>query len=211
MADIRQNTKVRDDFNRANENPVQAPWAQANSGVWGPMSIAGNRLIGTQTPPTASGAYWSTEAWTGDKAEVWATAAGAVGNNEDWRLGLMRNDGVGVRDGYTFHYGQSAGNNFWQIRRYDDGSLTSIAFDNTPTEVLSEGHMALVRRNGNDIEGWHSTDSGANWTLILAATDTAYTTDLYAMLGAGGNVMGWDDFGGGPLTFIPQIYRRPNE
>ena len=208
MADIRQSVTIKDDFNRANADPVGAPWATANSGGWAQMAISSNQLIGTQTPPTSSGSYWTTRSWDYDQAEVWATAVGTVGNNEDWRLGLMRDDGVGVRDGYTLHYGLSAGNDFWQFRRYDDGSFTGIALDDNPSVTLGSGSLALVRRNGANVEGWVSTDGGANWTNVLTATnDTTYTTGLYAMLGAGGNVMGWDDFGGGPLITPQQHYR----
>lgn len=207
MPDLRLSYTIRDDFNRANENPIGAPWAGANTGVWAQMALASNQIVGTATPPTSSGSYWTTENWDNDQAEVWATARGTISNNEDWRLGLMRDDGVAVRDGYTLHHGLVAGTNYWEIRRYDNGSPSTIAFSETVGFGLSEGQMVLFRRNGDNVEGFRSTDGGTNWSSILSASATEYTTDLYAMLGAGGNVMGWDNFGGGPGRHIPQIYR----
>jgi hypothetical protein len=213
MADIRQSTAVKDNFNRANEIPLAPPWEALDTGIWSEEDLRSNSI--THGTGTSSMSYWSTENFNGDDAEAWATSIGGNANGTAWGIGLFSTvGGSNTVDGYRFRCEIGIGA-IYRLERWDNGSPVTL-------DTFDPGHSGgprpmLIRRNGSDVEGWvttSGTDTSA-WTLFVSATDTNYTSGLYLALGntdnGGTRLTGWDDFGGGTITFVPQIYRRPNE
>lgn len=214
MADIRQSTTIKDDFNRADENPVALPWAQTNTdAAAGPCKIASQYLRGTKTASDPSTAYWTLDSWSGNDAEVWATAMGDAPLTESYRIGLMTDVGLGsgAVDGYLCLPSNAVGPDVWALRKYTNGGFSTPAI---PQHVLPDPngvHRVLMRCNGGDVEVWMSEVADPDtWELIVSISDSTYRTNLYAVLGTTGTAPGWDDFGGGPLAnpFRPQFYRR---
>lgn len=221
MADIRQNPTFLDDFNRANESPLSGGgnWARLDS-VWSDdMDLVSNQAT-HGAGKTFSFSYWTPESWNGSEAEAWGYATGGGANGMAWDIGIHSNvGGSNAVDGYMLTLAISAGNDT-DLVLYEaaNGVYTELTRDTTPTYLpngdgANGDYYLLIRRNGNDVEGWGSAD-GVTWTLGVSATDTTYTTGLFAGIGCADNggfqTVKWRDFGGGPAEeFIPQIYRRP--
>lgn len=217
MADIRQNPGFLDDFDRADENPLSGGgnWAQTASGFWSELELENNQAT-LQGANTLSSSYWTPTSYSGDDCEVWGIAAGGGASGMAFRLGLYKDVGVGANlDGYRYGFdiGASGGRHVIRELLNGAGSNLAVSADAGGTPTGNPGHL-LFRRNGNDLEGWWSSDAGANWTLMVSATDTTYTTNLFLSLDLADNgglqSVEWTAFGGGPAEeFFPQIYRRP--
>jgi hypothetical protein len=210
MADIRQTTVILDDFNRAAEDPILPPWYQATTSFGSnPCRLSGNAIGGRVFPPTSSVSYWATESYNGDDAEVWATAMGSAPQAEGWRMGLMHDMGGASIDGYQCLMHNGVGPDTWFIRKMTNATFYTMA---SVVHALPIGgvEMCLMRCKGTQVEVWSSVDAGANWTLIVSATDSTYRTDLYAALGSTGKACGWDNFGAGATLnpWVPQYIRR---
>lgn len=201
MADIRKSTVILDNFTRADENPVAAPWFNPGAPVTANMKIGANRLGGTATAPKASMAYYSVTAYDNDDAEMWACAGGSPALTEGWRFGLFREPGIATVDGYEILPHNGIGPDRWSMRRITNGGYITLASVIHPALPA----MMLMRRNGANVEGWESFDSGANWTLIISVADTMHTTGLYPFLGVTGTTTGWTCFGAGPLIAAPIV------
>ena len=206
MADIRQSTTVLDDFNRADETPLSGGgnWLE---GWGGPLGI--DNFTVSRTEVIAFSSYWVPLEMDGDDAEAWATALGGNASSNTWRLGIMRdNGGATFTDGYFFSMPITSGGGQTRLERIDN-TVATILDSNTANPPTGGGWIGLIRRNGNDVEGWASTDAGANWTLYVSATDTTYTTGFHGLLALQGDEVEWDDFGAGPTVTrrLPQIYR----
>jgi hypothetical protein len=210
MADIRQSTTAKDDFNRADEDPLSGGgnWAQTDSGVFTPMVIKSNAATHQSGGPSSM-SHWTPTTYDGDAAEAWGARTGGGAGGIAWGIGLARDvGGSNAMDGYRFRDEDGS----TSLKRFLNGSDSTVLDTGTGTSG-ADGDLLLIRRNGNDVEGWFSSDDGANWTLKVSATDTTYTTGFYLALSIRDNsasqLLGWDYFGGGPAKpFIPQIYRR---
>lgn len=214
MADIRTTPEL-DDFDR-DEDPLSGGgnWAKVDTGVW-PADMAatsaGDGAVGADPPDAFY--YWTPGSHTGDM-EVWATSSFGADLTEAWRLGLFKDVGIhgSVVDGYGILVTSDGGVADWSLRRYSNGGFTQIAGVLGGQHLSGGGDLALLRINGNEVEVFYSLDDGANWTMIMSATDTTYRTGLYLSLGIstddGGNP-GWINFGGGQEEdVIPQIWRK---
>ena len=210
MADIRQTTVILDDFNRADESIIQSPWQLAYTSFGAsPAQLFTNALRGRVFPPTASVSYWSTESYNGDGAEVWATAVGSAPQAEGWRMGLMSDVGGTSIDGYQCLMHNGIGPDTWGIRKYTNATFFTLASVQHALPI-GQVEICLMRCKGAQVEVWSSVDAGANWTLIVSATDSTYRTNLYAVLGTTGKATGWDNFGAGSTQnpWVPQYIRR---
>lgn len=212
MADIRQSTTIKDDFQRAASDPASGDWG--DTVFFGQVAIAGPALPDRMLTHSASDSpaigYYTAETYSGDDCEVWARA---VGGGEisgiAWAVGLFKNFGGSI-DGYRFRW-ESVGD-VYTLRKYTSGSFTVL--DTGNPDVGSADHWFLLRRNGNDVEGWISgNDDPTSWTMVVSATDTTHTTGLYGCLGVTDNAqsqqLGWNEFGAGVAEERrrPQIYR----
>jgi hypothetical protein len=213
MPDIRASSLITT-FVGPDENPlsVGGQFSRA-SNIWTDMMRQGNAATNDFTG-TLGFSYWNPISFNAatDAVEVWGLATGGGGGagGEGWRLGFLKDVGMGGGvDGYVaIHF--SAGSPIIIIRRYDNGGFTALA----AVGVGFIGGYFLFKINGNDLEFWYSGDT-INWSLVVSTTDTTYRTGLYLALGAEdqgfGHICGWNLFGGGQESALPQIYRRPNE
>lgn len=96
-------SSVTDNFNRANENPLAAPWTKA--GVGNTFTLTSNQLTATGSP-SDSAYYYAAAAATADQySEIQAIT---LPTNSDWGSGV-RISGTGAIDGYFFLYYSGAG------------------------------------------------------------------------------------------------------
>lgn len=211
MPDIRQQVVVRDDFDRANEDPLSfsGKWSQTDSGVFYPMVVVGNQAT-HKAGQTSSDSYWNSETFDGDEAEVWGLATGGNASGIAWGLGLFQDvGGPDTIDGYRFRLEVGVSGPYFMLYRFANGASTAI--DGPTGGGNSAGGHALLRRNGNEVEGWFSYTSWNDLSLVVSATDTNYTTGLYFSIGIRDNsasqILGWDYVGGGGRRNRPQIYR----
>lgn len=213
MADIRQNTTIKDDFNRADELTIAGPnWANVETGPspdWSPAGILNNRLT-LMSGAGVSFSYWTPESFDNDAAEAWAYGSGGGAIGVSWSIGLFRDvGGTAIVDGYRLQV-VGSGNDNWELGKYTNKSFVVLALGTGGTTDIG---FTLLRRNGTSVEAWHAGANPTTWSLIVSAVDSTYTTGLFAALGSsgGGSLCAWDDFGSGPkkvTTFLPQIYRR---
>lgn len=215
MADIRQDPTIKDNFNRAPEDPLSngGKWAAVDTGF---PTMVGAAVLGQDVArhrvSQSCWSYWTPDpAMDGDAAECWARTVGGQSPGNAWGLAILSSPGgTNQHDGYLFRIEQSSGGGFWRLWRADNAVYMSIA---GPTAGGLTGILMLIKRNGNDVEGWTSSDSGSSWTLRISATDITYTTGFYPVIHTDQSFssinIGLDDFGAGPAEeFIPQIYRR---
>jgi hypothetical protein len=214
MADIRQNAGVKDDFNRDAEDPL------SNGGKWAQTDLANDPLVGNsalgqqvarQRNPGLGFSHWTPDpAMDNDDAECWVGLVGYPLLGSAQGVGLVKDTGgTGAADGYLFDIATASGTDSYRLWRFTNWSYTSIG---TLSENSAAGTILLIRRNGNDVEGWADTSGvGDSFALKIAVTDMNYTTGLLPMLYCQYTSVdiGLDNFGSGPAEeFIPQIYRR---
>lgn len=223
MPDIRQNATFIDNFNRADEDPLSSggKWAVTDTSIWTHGLVIKNNTATHRAPGNSSDSYWIPDSYSGDDAEFWAYQEGGGASGIAWAVDLWHDPGgSGAVDGYRFRYERAAANIAWVLYRFTNAGATTIftsgSLPSDPTYTNGNG-ILLIRRKGNDVEGWACAQSDpTNWTRYAVATDTNYTTDLHFGLGvndnSGGQVLGWDNPGGGPLpVFTPKFIRRPWE
>ena len=222
MPEIRQSRVILDDFQRADENPLShgGDWLQvapSNPTVWGLMELENTHA--THDDPLQFGfAYWNPLSLSGDDAECWAFALGGNASGTGWRVGLLRdvNGASASVDGYLFSFNISTGGGSTLLRRYTNGTATDIDTNASSPSTGNPGYL-LIRRNGNDVEGWANTNAGdaSSWTLYVSATDTSHTTDLHPAIGVSDNASQqttyFDWFGGGAVSdWNQEFIRRPH-
>lgn len=217
MADIRQNSTSKDDFNRGAEDPL------SNGGKWAQLDLAGNSLVGASVigEPCARHrasqvgfSYWTPDpVMDDDSAECWARIRNLTPSGGATEVGFFSSvGGTNAADGYLFGIATASGTNSYRLRRYDNFVLTTLSsFSDVGADL---GGFILCRRNGTSVEGWHNGSADlTTWTLAVSVVDATYTTGFYPTLKTNENFSststGLDDFGSGPADeFIPQIYRR---
>ncbi len=218
MADIR-GTALLDDFNRADEDPLSGGgnWLQTDTAFVGPLILRG--MAATHRSPGVSGdSFWTPQTFDPavGQVEVWGCpgggGAGAAG--VAWALDFWQDaGGSGQVDGYRFRNESSGGGAGFVIYKVTNtNNVAAVSGDPGFVTGAGDATPMLMRRNGNDIEGWYSTDSGANWTMVVSMTDTSYMGPYNLACGirdnSGGQVLDWDCFGGGiPMERKTQIYR----
>lgn len=219
MADIRQSGGIKDDFNRAPEDPL------SNGGKWARPDLASPSLVGksvigfdcaSHRPGESGFSYWTPDpVMDGDDAECWAMCAQYPPSGSAQGVGIIASvGGTNAADGYLFEIATSSGtDNFrmWKATNWSYASLGTFAGNAAGNALL------LIRRNGTAVEGWCDVSGvGDTWVLKITATDSTFTTGFYPMIHTDENFgsvsCGIDNFGSGILEeSIAQIYRRPNE
>lgn len=216
MAEIRQSTVVRDNFERANENPIANttahPWFTP-VGLGSPVQL----LDGALTDSNIFGAYarWDADPQSdtdGAVIEGW----GRVGASYQFPLGTRQALWTSGGDGYAVleHGGFDI-----IVRRYDAGSFVDItasidagSFDDSG---FTDGNcLQLMRLTATHLELWRTTDAGddTTWEFVLSVPEETYRDDLLVVFGATGQEDGWIEIGFGPAPeWHPEFMRRPWE
>ena len=201
-----RNTGQLDDFERANENPVQPPWYIVPGNF--NMKIDAGTLDGTEFPPVPALAYYAGREFYGQTVETWGIMAGDAAETDGWRFGMYTVDSLlhtGLPNGYQCLPHNSIGAWTWTLRRYDNGNPTAI--DSGPEGTMGNTDIVLMRRVGTNIEVWHWRPSTDVWVLRHDVADTTYTIGpFYFIYGATGVETGWQGIGGG-VKNRQHIYR----
>lgn len=205
MPDIRRTSQI-DDFERANENPIQPPWFTVAGSQ--NCQLSGGALKGTTFPPNSNLAYYEPTSWAGRHGEAWGIAGGSPAETAGWRIAILQTPGVSP-SGYTILPHNPIGTNGWIFRRIDGGSVVGLGTI-SPAE-LDENDICMIRLDGDKFQGWRSADGGANWTLVGEFTDNTYSGPFYACFGTTGTETSWKAVGGTPHgSGRPRYIRRPH-
>lgn len=207
MPDIRQRTTILDDFNRT-ENPLSQGGNWTRPGVASyDVKTNGSEAVGSLTGGQSCHALYLPITMSGNDCEVWCQRMAGNSPSLAWGLGFY--DGTGASaNGWLFRSETDTIGGRFRIYKLTSGSFTSVA---EVTPGVSDGGAHLIRRNGNDIEGW-AVDGGAmsDLGLVISHTDSAYSTGMYPVLEISGSTLhAWDNFGAGGRRMRSQFIRRP--
>jgi len=177
-----------DDFNRADETPVAAPWTQ-QSGSGTTFNLASNALVLVSAANAIY--YYAGAASTADQySECTNVGAGGKFAGPSVRVGS---------DGFSGYNLEAA---FNQLSKFVSGSLTLIGSGLSPT--ILTGHVMRVEASGSSI---HALYDGSEMT-VSPVTDTSLTTagnGVGVLMGETGAPM--DNWSGGDLGGPPQTLR----
>jgi len=175
---------ILDNFNRADEDPLSGGgnWAQTDLGVWNAMRL-GSYAARRSTSGT-SASYWTQDSFAGGTGSVWAKWDGIGPYTARVSIALYKDvGGSNAVDGYEFarDRGLFFGNerDYWRIWRFDNGVRSASPLATTAQNPPTAGYRYFnLRRNGDTVEGWVSSD-GQTWVLAVSAADSTYTTGTF--------------------------------
>lgn len=216
MADIRQSTAIKDNFNRADENPIAYsatyPWRVVGYHGLGDDNVVIDTNVLNGGGNSSAWAYWDADIQSdngGATPEVWARLAqSSYTFPYGTRMALMTSNAYGYANLETGGFDRilrryTGGGAFTDI----SGSIDGGSLD--PTTFTSSFCLQLLRLTATHFEVWRTTDQNDDtaWTLSASVPDTNYRDNMFMWLGATGNEDGWTEFGGGGRRNHPQIYR----
>lgn len=183
---------VRDDFNRANENPLAGSWTNRILSTGTDLQIASAVAAATNQPGAMSTAWFTafTPEANMEAYVTYTTLSGAGSPLAVW--GRIANPGGAAPDGY---YVGVTGGGSWTLNRFDDGALSVLA---TVAGGVSAGDKVGLQLSGPELSGWRYT--GGSWSRILSVIDTTYTAAGYAGIGMTGATGRMDDFAVGTIS-----------
>lgn len=210
MADIRMNPAFTDDFERANEIPIQPPWIFSGFSATTASLLSGGFQGGagdTQYRYEADGPY---DFGAGDY-EVWGQSGPGCDLTEALRIGFFDTS----KNGYMLMIFNGIGTPTWRIRHYTggSGSFSDISVVEHDFPFGFPNDYALVQVVGGTLNTYYSGDAGANWDGPINSVSVS-GSGYYGFLGTStddGANPSWKGFGIHPEDEMPQIYRRPNE
>lgn len=184
-----------DDFNRANVDPINTPWASITG-------LATNKIL-TNKFATASAALTGSQLTTYNLQDL-----EAYGTMTRWGspwIGFRQTQAGdnATRDGYDVAYNGTS----IILYRVDNGTRTQLTFGSLSTAggaAVGVGISAI----GTAIKAY--TNVGAGWVLKIDTTDATYNQSGAVLLGMNGDAGGqWDDLFIGNLAaggFSPAIH-----
>lgn len=208
-------TPILDDFNRANESPLAAPWATATYWWGSGLNLVSNEVANSD-PACCSGSYW-TSSTVGPDLEIYFTVAALATQDGDY-FGVdlyTTAPTAGPLDLFSLIFTRQSGGASYSVAltRYDNDVPTAVivaAANSTPLVVGDQlgirrvGTTWMVFRNGLVIAS--ASDSNYLIALIpgLYITDGARQTVRLDTFG-GGTVTGSGGFGGTSFRFYPSM------
>ncbi len=203
MADIRQNPIVKDNFNRADEDPLSGGGNWARPDLASPACILSGNQATRKTANAQDFSQWQPDPLLdGNAAEAWVHMKGNETSGAGWGVSLFRQcGGTNAADGYLFRIETSNVNDLYRLYRATNWVFTSIA--SATGAPQGSPCILLIRRNGNDVECWTDESGGSSsFALRLTVTDTNFTTGflpgIHMTYNFSGGTVGEDDFGAGP-------------
>lgn len=172
-------TPILDNFNRADEIPIAAPWVIIGG--------ADCRIVSNQFA-TSGGAYRQAyySAFSSTDVEFYATMATFTG--EMYMMFRMNGTTDANKTGYNVYIGDTV----VTLSRHPGPELGT--FNIVPASGDSIG-VSAVR---TALEVWFKVGAAA-WTRIIQVNDGAYTSG-YCLLQCADTICRWDDFGGGAIS-----------
>jgi hypothetical protein len=183
-------TPIIDDFNRSNEGP---PPGEKWYTIWEGWKVVSNQCVPNATE-TWNGIGTVTN-FTSADCEAYFTIVNkspTVGDYIEIELRMDR----GLENGYGLVVKTSAGDDVWQMNRWDLEEGTQLGVN--ATQEITAGDKVLFRVVGSTLIGGYN--NGTGWIEIINRTDATYSaageTDLWSY----NNSYQIDDFGGGNYT-----------
>ncbi len=195
-------TSLIDAFDRADENPVAAPWGGAPTRTVANQDnirILSNQLARGAGAQSGGGGWYATS-YAADQ-EAWLTvatmsAAGSAGLNA-----RIVSPNTGAVDYYEWAYTVGTG---WRMFKVVDNVYTQIGSTVT-TPALASGDGTGFELIGSTLRGLHRV-SGV-WSQIMFVTDTTLTAGGFIGAVMTDAAARCDDFGGGVVVVAPTSLR----
>ncbi len=188
---------VIDNFNRANEAALAAPWVTP-SGATGGMALVSNQATGR------SAAYGDSyrDATHGPSVETYVTIAAKPADADPFYLRLATSiTSSSTWNGYEVEFtAAAAGTDSLKINRQSGATSTQLGA--TVSQEFDVGDVLELALNGDAVELWRRPSSSTTWALVATRTDTTHrATTTAGWLKAKNQVVKLEDFGLG--TFVP--------
>ena len=187
-------TAVLDNFNRADGSPPSG-WSQPLYTGDGNITINTNQLA-LSTGTAANG--WLDGATYGPDCEVYCTipTLPSDGNPTDL-FARVADPGTATPDGYQLRQWQDASQDYFEVRRIDNGVGTTLGA--TINQTFAAGDSFGMSIVGSTIEVWYKPSAGA-WTSLGTRTDGTYGSAGYLGIQIWFGTVRVDDFGGGTIA-----------
>lgn len=187
-------TILRDNFNRANENPVSqgGEWAK-NGNSAANMRVVSNAVNATAV--NATGAFRTNETYGPDSEACLDITTAPTGTGF---IGVLINL-VGVAGSATWsgYYIVATATNV-QIQKIDNAGAGTTGLGSAATALVA-GDKILGRYFDGSLYGWVFIAATSTWTMFASAADTTYKrTGKIGMRGSG-TVYVTDNFIGGDV------------
>lgn len=191
-------TGILDNFNRANENPIDPPWTNGIYVFDNPLAIDTNALV---RPGAAYGSAFLTGPY-GPDVEAWAVVD--TPSTDGMELAVkIANTGGTVTDFYMVHIAGHTGT--WQFWKSSGGVQSTISSPFAGVGSMSAGDSFGFEVIGDDLTAYFKPAAGA-WSAPLFTGNDSEFSGLSGGLGLLFQNATWriDTVGGGdPVTSIP--------
>lgn len=217
---------ISDNFNRANQNPIESPWVNSIYPGVSTCGIGSNRLI--RTGAAVSNSCYLTPSSMGTDKEFYVTLpiASSQTSTSEFRIMICLVGGVGTNsvDGYSVEVGKVDGSaDYLVVSRFDNTGFTEVS-SRFSQEVTDGNRVGAEWKTDGTINVWY--DGGSGWTQLFSHNDTTYdcsTSHAGTFIYQNSMTMALDDFafgnkigggggggggsGGGSLFFQTQEFR----
>lgn len=181
---------VIDNFNRANEAALAAPWAGPLYSGEGQLGLTSNTCDGSN----GNGYYTTT---FGPDCEAYFTIPRKpTDGNSTSVFARIDSPGNSSIDGYAVRATASAGTDGVEIYRIDNETNVLLGGSGVNLEIVN-GDALGISCVGSTIRSWYKPVSG-EWAPLQTVTDSTYSAAGYLAMEAASNSI--DDFGGGTIT-----------
>lgn len=185
-------TGILDNFNRANEDPINTNWDGPIFSGHAELAVINNQLAGSASGDNCD-SYWNTLFSQNQEIFVTNTVVD-TDSAHNWTLQTrINNPGTASLTGYLLYLEPS--DSRLSIYRTDNG--TNIKISDYYTHTFSNGHKYKFRSDGDQHVVF--IDTGSGWVEVLRDTDATYVEGGYigAYVGRFASTSRFDDLGGG--------------
>lgn len=186
---------VIDDFNRANENPIAAPWTIV-TGTPDCQILANEFAI-------SSGTYGQAFYSSISAADVDAFATIVVKSGDMLMMFRMGGTSDSTKFGYEIIVGATT--IVLNTHPAGGGGVTLIS----STTTAANGDRVGGRAIGTSLELWHKPSAGS-WTRLGTATDSTFTAAGYLNLQCANTTARWDNAGYGVSGYKDSAAKLPS-
>lgn len=150
------------------------------------------------------GAYWNASSFNAD-SEAYATVTNIGSTAEGFVCTRLGNIGAGTTHAYCVAWADATSE--MRIYRVDNEAVTQLG--TSITQTITTTDRVGIKTTGDQICSWFS-DNGGAWTQLDCQTDATYSAGGRIGLGINGTttIGAMDDFGGGNVGGISQLWRR---